>query len=129
VPVPPSPVTVTGQSQLVYELHLTSFASSPLVLEPLEVMDATGGIVLSAFDAAELERRLYRPGAETITEGADARLIEAGMLAVVYLEVPVEATPEALEHRITFRPEGEPRNLNVIEGASISVEPESPVVL
>jgi murein DD-endopeptidase len=129
VPVPPSPVTVTGESQLVYELHLTNFASSGLIIEQLEVMDADGGHVLSAFDAAELERRLYRPGAETNPGAADARLIEAGMLAVVYLEVLVEAAPEALEHRITFRSDDEPRKSAIIEGASISVEPEPPVVL
>ena len=129
VPVPPSPVTVTGESQLVYELHLTNFASSGLILEQLEVVDATGGNVLSNFDAAELERRLYRPGTETNPGAADVRLIEAGMLAVVYLEVPVEATPEALHHRVTFRSEGEPRKSSIVEGASISVDPEPPVVL
>ena len=131
VPVPPSPVMVAGESQLVYELHLTNFASGGLVLEQLEVMDATGGNVLADFDAAELERRLYRPGAESHPGAADARLIDAGMLAVAYLELSVEAgaTPEVIEHRVTFHPEGEARQSAIIEGAGISVGTEPPVVL
>ncbi|HLU07950.1 MAG TPA: M23 family metallopeptidase [Woeseiaceae bacterium] len=130
VPVPPSPVVVVGESQLVYELHLTNFASTGLVLEQLEVTDATGDNVLLELDAAELERRLYRPGAGS--EGMpDARLIEAGKLGIVYLEMMVQsdAYPQNLEHRITFHSEGEAKESAAVEGGSVSVRPEPPIVL
>ena len=131
VPVPPTPVAVAGESQLVYELHLTNFAPSGLVLERLEVTNANGGNVFAVLDAPALERRLYRPGAPSDPEVADARLIDTGMPAVVYLELSVEvgATPEAIEHRVTFHSEGKARESAVIQGASISVGTEPPVVL
>jgi hypothetical protein len=40
VPVPPAPVAVAGESELVYELHLANFGVSGLVVERLEVTDA-----------------------------------------------------------------------------------------
>ena len=131
VPVPPSPVMVAGESQLVYELHLTNFAATGLVLEQLEVMDATGGNILADLDAATLERRLYRFGAVSDPEAADAHLIDAGTLTVVYLELSIEsgAMPEAIEHRVTFHSEGEARESAIVQGASISVGTEPPVVL
>jgi hypothetical protein len=39
VPMAPTPVPVAGRPLLVYELHLTNFASEPLVLEQVEVLD------------------------------------------------------------------------------------------
>ena len=131
VPVPPTPVTVMGTSELVYELHLTSFAPTGLVLERLEVTDADAGSVLGDLDDTELERRLYRPGAASGDGGADARRIDAGRSSVVYLELKSDAgaRPKTLEHRITFRSGGDAQESTVIEGARISVGTEPPVVL
>ena len=124
VPVPPTPVAVAGESELVYELHLTNFGPSGLVVERLEVTDADDA--LADFDAAGLERRLYRPGA-----GADARLIDAGRAGVVYLELTVEGSsmPRALEHRLASRSAGEADEPTVIQGATVSVKAEPPVIL
>ena len=131
VPAPPTPVTVAGNSELVYELHLTNFAPTGLVLERLEVTDADAGSVLADLDDTELERRLYRPGALSEDGGADARLIDAGRASVVYLELKTGAgaLPKTLEHRMTFHSEGESRGSTVIQGARISVATEPPVVL
>ena len=131
VPAPPTPVTVAGISELVYELHLTNFAPTGLVLERLEVTDADAGSVLADLGDTELERRLYRPGAASEDGGADERLIDAGRASVVYLELKTDAgaLPKTLEHRITFHSEGESRGSTVIQGARISVATEPPVVL
>ena len=131
VPVPPTRVTVAGESELAYELHLTNFGPSGLVVERLEVTDADAGDALVDFDAAALERRLYRPGAGAEDTDADVRLVDTGTVGVVYLELTVEGSsmPRALEHRLTFRSAGDAHESTVIEGARVSVETESPVVL
>ena len=131
VPVPPTPVSVMGNSELVYELHLTSFAPTGLVLERVEVTGADAGGVLADLGDTELERRLYRPGTASGDGGADARRIDAGRSSVVYLELKSDAgaRPKTLEHRITFRSGGDAQESTVIEGARISVGTEPPVVL
>jgi murein DD-endopeptidase MepM/ murein hydrolase activator NlpD len=131
VPVPPTPVTVTGTSELVYELHLTNFAPTGLVLERLEVTDADAGSVLADLDDTELERRLSRPGAASEDGGADARRVDAGRAGIVYLELKTDAAamPKTLEHRVTFHSEGEARKSTVIQGARILVATGPPVVL
>jgi murein DD-endopeptidase len=130
VPMPPAAVTVAGDSQLTYELHLTNFAPAGLVLERLEVTDANGGgSVLADLDAAELGQRLYRPGAGA--GSTDARLIDPGMLGVVYLELTTEpgAVPQVLEHHLTFHPAGEAQESTVLQGARVTIEAERPVVV
>jgi hypothetical protein len=131
VPVPPTPVTVAGHSELVYELHLTNFAPTGLVLERLEVTDADAGSVLAELGATELERRLYQPGVASEDGDADARLIDAGRASVVYLELKTGAgtKPKTLEHRMAFHSDGESRGSTVIQGARIFVGTEPPAVL
>src|SRR5262245_54046816 len=61
VPIAPTPFKADGKMHLVYELHLTNFASSELMLTRVEVLgrDQTS---LAAYEDSELNLRLARPG-------------------------------------------------------------------
>lgn len=130
VPVAPTPVTVLGESRLVYELHLTSFAAGPLVLRSVEVLDADAGAVLATFGEEELAGRLGRPAATDADPGPGA--IAPGTRGIVYLELSVAADepPRTLAHRVAYETAGEERRERaVLEGARVEVRAEGPVVL
>lgn len=50
VPAPPTPAVALGRRHLVYELHLTSFASVPLRLHKLAVLDGRSGRELDRWE-------------------------------------------------------------------------------
>lgn len=130
VPVPPTPVTVAGTPQLVYELHLTNFAREPLVLQRVEVLDADDATVIADVRGDALDRRLGRIGAPSADVGP--RTIAPGMHGVLYLELSVEdgMVPDALEHRIAYHVAHEdPPQLAFVQGGHVRVQTDSPVVL
>lgn len=129
VPVPPTPVTVAGESRLVYELHLTSFAEEPLVLERVDVFDVEGGRVVAEVRGSDLGDRLGGPG--VASSDADPRTIAAGMHAVVYIELTLAEgeVPAALEHRIAYSGSADDRPPVTVRGARTPVRSERPVVL
>jgi len=130
VPVPPTPVTVLGESRLVYELHLTSFAAGPLVLRSVEVLDADAGAVLATFGEEELAARLGRPAATDADPSPGT--IAPGTRGIVYLELAVAADepPRTLTHRVAYETTGEEqRERAVVGGGQVEVRAEGPVVL
>jgi murein DD-endopeptidase MepM/ murein hydrolase activator NlpD len=101
VPVEPAPVHVGEADHLVYELHLTSFASAPLTLTGIEVIDAATGTVLEDFDAEALDSRVAQVGAGP--NGGDPRVVAPGMRNIVYIDVALHGdAPAKLGHRIQF---------------------------
>ena len=130
VPAAPTPVVIAGTPQLVYELHVTSFANEPLTVRRVEVLDAGSAAVVAALDGADLERRwgrLSSPSADLLPG-----TLAPGTLGVLYLEIPLppESSLRAVEHRIAYDiadkrtpPPG------MVQGARTPVRLEPPVVL
>lgn len=130
VPVPPRPVRVSGRWHLAYELHITNFQPIDVALTRIEVREADRMGLLGDFTDSALVGRLGRPGAGS--QVADKRVIAGGMLAVVYLWLPLDAAapPARLTHRIELdliRPAG--REHEVIELGGLSLAEANPVVL
>lgn len=124
VPQPPTPVTVDGAETLVYELHVTNFARGDLTITALEVLEADRtGRPVGAFEGAALSSLLGGPGVEG--EGAARRVLAPGSRAVAYFWLPLDPgrpAPEALMHRITFRPAPAADGPgNVVEGGRVRV--------
>lgn len=130
VPMSPTPVTVDGTRQLVYELHLANYGLEPLTLQQVDVLDAGDASVVAEVRGEDLERRLDRPGAPPTD--IEPRTIRPGSLGVLYLELALEdgAPPGGLEHRISFHRAGEnARDPALVVGARIPVRAEPPLVL
>lgn len=83
----PDVVRVGATDQLVYELHLTNFASLPLRLDQLVINAGDNGRPLKTYAGEELAKAIGLVGP---TEG-DARIIPPGRRAVVYINAPVTA--------------------------------------
>jgi hypothetical protein len=130
VPSPPIPVSIAGKRHLAYELHITNFRPSEITLTRVEVSDALRGSRLAAFQDAELDQLLGRPGAAS---GASKRHVAAGMRAVVYLWLALDdnvATPSRLRHRVELDLIRASRNEHMIVDAGESdVRQNRPIVL
>lgn len=94
----PKIVRIGADDQLVYELHLTNFASHPLRLDRL-VIDA--GAPIESYDGDELNAvsAIVGPKGE-----AGARVIEPGRRAILYINAPVPPAFSAasISHRLTL---------------------------
>jgi murein DD-endopeptidase len=127
VPLAPAPVPISGETQLVYELHVTNLAEQSLTLTQVQVLDADAGTVLTDLHDAALEARLGRPGLQAAA--ADRRTLAPGMRAVLYLEVaPGHRVPRALRHRLDYAVVGTDRKASV-EGALVAIDRDAPLVL
>lgn len=125
VPWRPIPVLIGGKKFLVYELHLTNFASANLALRRIQVVDASGVALVDINDSelTGLIGRLDQPGA------ADRLLIPPGVRGLVYLSVPTAklgAVPIALSHRIEYQVAAKADRFTV-QGGTFAVNTEPPV--
>jgi murein DD-endopeptidase len=102
----PSPPTVVNGEQgafLVYELHLTNFATRAWILQKVEVLSGTpDSRALYALELGELGLATVRPGTTIPADGR--RDFAGGGWGVVMMWVPVDraAPPASLSHRLTF---------------------------
>lgn len=83
----PDIVRIGAADQLVYELHLTNFASVPIRLDQLVVKAGDKRMPLKSYAGDELTRAIGLVGPAE----ADARIIPPGRRAVVYINAPVAA--------------------------------------
>lgn len=97
---PPRAVRFADASRLVYELHVTSFARTELLLNHLLILDGETGAVVGDLDRAALEASTVRVGGPRADTGL--LTIAPGARAVVYLELPVAKAPPRLRHRVEF---------------------------
>ena len=106
VPVPPSPVAIDGRDWLIYELHLTNFAGTPLRVEKVEVLP------------------------DGIDARAEIQTVRPGERAVVYLEIPVDAMrpPRALRHRVLYSA-GETTQVAEVVGGEVDVRAKAKLAL
>jgi murein DD-endopeptidase len=131
VPSPPIPVDIAGKRRLAYELHITNFRQSAIMLTRVEVSDAVRGTGLGDFQGAELDRLLGRPGAPPDT--AERRVIGPTMRAVVYLWLALDdtvATPSRLRHRIELDIiSASRREQAIMEAGESDISRDRPLVL
>lgn len=132
VPSAPTAFKANGKLNLVYELHATSFRAGDLLLTRVEVFNDDGGSTpLASYREADLNGMLARPG--TGGQLADARLIAAGMRAVVYLWLTFDtpaAVPARLRHRLYFKiPNAAASDEKVVDGGRVNVRRDGPVVI
>src|SRR5687768_9788364 len=104
VPKPPTLATGNGASFLAYELHLTNFAATPLILRRIDVLRATDGQVLLTLEDSALARTLSRPGVTPSPAPMERARIGGGLRAVAFLWLRVnpDSTPPQLRHRLTL---------------------------
>jgi hypothetical protein len=105
---PPEVVRFADATSLVYELHVTNFAHTPLLLNRLEILDAETGVVIRDMDRAALET--VTAEVSGLRRETERRKIAPGMRGVVYLDVPVAKAPRRVRHRINF---------DVLNGANV----------
>jgi hypothetical protein len=136
IPVAPTPIKGDGKTHLAYELHLTNFASSELMLARLEVLGGAGQ-PLAEYEGKELSARLARPG---LSPSADKQRLAGGMRAVAYLWLTFDTqsvVPSLLGHRLTAKinspPGGAGDQSGEMEikgqGAVVNVRTDPPLVL
>ena len=113
VPVGPTPVTGQDHTHLAYELHVTNFSGSPLLLKRVDVLAEER--VLATFEGTELNAMLRRPGLPQLT---DKRSMGPSELAIAYMWLTLDEgvpIPASLRHRVTGR-------FSMSEGAEVSLE-------
>jgi len=128
VPWSPEPVRVEGKASLVYELHLTSYAKTPLRLTGIAVID-DGGHALATFEGKALDAVLGRPDHPA---DKDLTQIPPGVDAVAYLTVPFDRTSGAastLRHRITYATGSDAPSSTTVEGGAFAVSPRGSLPL
>ena len=120
MPIAPTPFNGGGKTHLAYELHITNFSGSELVLKRLDVNG--DGAPLASFEGAELNSLLFRPGA---TDAVDKRTIGPGLRAAAYLWITLDSdakAPTSIRHRISVGDQS-------LEAATIAVSAKKPIVL
>lgn len=100
----PETVTIGGRTHLVYELHLTSFLRSDVVITRIQVLDADRhDASLADFRGEELAQILGRPGVRGAT---DLRRIAPAARVVAYFWIdlaPGARPPRSVRHRIEMQ--------------------------
>lgn len=129
VPIPPEPARTATGTQLVYELHVTNFAPTPIELTHLEIRAQEDGRILRDLRASELANLIGHPG---VPADAGKRTIAPGTRAVIYLELTVDTfrLPRALSHRMGLRiDQGAVREDFEVESGPVSVRMPPPLQL
>lgn len=107
-PAPPVPVVADGRRILGYELHVTNFGATPLVLQRIEV-EGVGD-----FSGDALKKMLRLVGEPS---PADVARLDPGrrLIAFLWIALPLDAkAPRMLTHRLTF-------DTNSIDGIVVPV--------
>ena len=127
--IPEQPCIFQGTDQqlhLAYELHITNFSKTELLLKRVEVVDASGGSVLASYSGKELGDRLSslagRAAKESIPRGG-------GAVVFIWLDFGNADFPKTLRHRVEAAAPAFPNyGLQGIEGAATQVEAEAMVI-
>jgi hypothetical protein len=105
VPFEPTTFPSAGDIHLAYELYLTNFASDPVTLSRIEVLDADSAVLepVAAFEGERLDQLLQPLGAQA-NGSSRSRQIVGGASVVVFMWVdfkPGAHVPKQLRHRVT----------------------------
>lgn len=121
VPWHPEPVNIDGKQQLIYELHLRSFAREVLTLKRLQMVDRTTGATLGDLQGEALQAVIGRPDQAT----KDLQRLPPGSQAVIYLSLPFASKDaDTLAHIVDFDAgDGMQLRHASIDGANVVVHP------
>ena len=105
VPFEPTAFPNEARMHLLYELHLTNFATSPLYLSRIEVLDADAAAVepIATFQAEPLEKIFQAVGGKTPTSQNGSLTIPNGRTAIIFMSIPFDRgshIPDRLVHRV-----------------------------
>lgn len=134
---PPQPVTVNGRTGLVYELHLTNYASLPIQVTGIEVLGDGIHAVVSYRDQ-QLDKVMISveklSSADEPPSSGGVRTISPGQSVLIFVDIllnPGAATPAKLRHQFSFsvpRKDKAPYETTFM-GPSVSVVPDPVLVL
>jgi hypothetical protein len=123
--VPSQPIGFQGTDRkhhLAYELHISNFSNAELVLQQIEVLDGSGGVVAS-YSGEQLKNRLRPLPGESATQA-----LAGGMRAVMFLwlDFPHNSFPRTLKHRLTVTVANFPHyGARQVEGGPVRVAGEA----
>jgi hypothetical protein len=105
VPFEPTAFPNEARMHLLYELHLTNFATSPLSVSGIEVIDADAAAVkpIATFSAEQLETMFQAVGGKTTTGQNGSLAIPNGRTVVLFMSIVFDrgsAVPDKLVHRL-----------------------------
>jgi hypothetical protein len=121
-----------GKAQLLYELHVTSFAVKNLELTRLVILDDAGvALPRCDFSGDELKGLLDIPGAPV--GYPDNRVIGGGMRAIAFLQLTAEngsTLPHTVSHRLYFKAKDPNDHADrVVEGGRVVINTAKPLVI
>ena len=106
---PPQPVMVNGRSALVYELHLTNYASLPIGVTGIDVFgDGTKALASyrgQALDKVMIPVEKLSSAAEPPSSAASAQTIAEGHSVLIFIDIVLDsgaAAPRELRHQFSF---------------------------
>lgn len=124
----PTPFVRDDSTNLAYEVHLTNYASTTLLLTRIEVT-GQGGVKLADYSGSQVVSQMARP--VPALKLSDGRMIESGRQAVLYLWLRQGRTtpiPSQLIHRLTLSPlQGPAPFLDSTVTFSVPVRPQSAI--
>ena len=128
IPKAPTVAHTGGQDVLVYEIHVTNLTPATQTLTRVEVRDAASGATLAALSDSALRSAIARRGVPVA--GPDRPKIGGGLRAIVFMWVPIGATPPAsIDHRLTLQSgTGDSVRTAVLETSAIAVANDAPVI-
>jgi murein DD-endopeptidase MepM/ murein hydrolase activator NlpD len=131
VPQAPIPVVTEGHVALIYELHLTNFATEPLLVQKLRVINPDNGKAIASFEGSDLANRFVLVGGSVLR---DSKLpnptIRPGERAILFVEfgVDIGSVPKRFQHEITYATTGDNQSV-ALQSPIVSVNSIEPVVL
>lgn len=96
------PFVSGGKTQIVYELELSNFGESELVLDKIEAITGDDAQVLATFSGKTLGSMIKHAGE---TKNGDARTLAAGQSAIVFMwiasDLPPSKLPQTIKHKLS----------------------------
>jgi hypothetical protein len=106
VPFEPTAFPSGSHSYVLYEVHLTNFATTPLTVSRIDVLDAdaAGADPVATFGAEQLESMLQPLGGKVISAPEEKLVIAPGQSSIAFMFVEFARgshLPDRLRHRVT----------------------------
>ena len=132
VPFAPIPVKAMDKMNLAYELHITNFSRTNLVLTGVEVLaDEAKKTLLASYRDAELLRRLIVISPAVAADSPEKNVIGGGQRTIAFLVISTDAAvPNALRHRLFFKStDAADDKEQIVEGMRVAVQNGKPLII
>jgi murein DD-endopeptidase len=131
VPQAPIPVVTEDHVAFIYELHLTNFATEPLLVRKLRVINPDNGKAIASLEGSDLANRFALVGGSVLRENkVPTTVIPPGGRAILFIEFGTNprSVPKRLKHEITYAATGD-NNIPALQSQIIDINSIDPVVL